>query len=124
MLHRNRSLIRVMLGLLSLLSGCVPEYKTDITQQCSNGKTDGNETDVDCGGSCNACPVEKACRGDADCATSTCVSGRCYDPTCRNSRQDQENGETDIDCGGPICPACKAAQHCALNADCANGNPC
>lgn len=124
MLPRTRILICVLLGFVSVFSGCVPDYKTEIAQQCSDGKTDGDETDVDCGGSCNACAVEKACKLDADCATSTCIALRCFDPTCRNGKQDEASGETDVDCGGPMCPACRATQHCSQNSDCANGDPC
>ncbi len=122
MLWRTRILICVLLGSLSLVTGCVPEFTTNLAQQCSNKKMDGDETDVDCGGSCTACPADKACKLDSDCTTSTCIEGRCYDPSCRDGRQD--NDETDVDCGGPSCMPCKATQHCALGTDCANGNPC
>jgi hypothetical protein len=86
MLRRTRILICVLLALVSVVSGCVPEYKTEIAQQCSNGKTDGDETDVDCGGGCNACTVDKSCKLDADCTSSTCINLRCFDPSCRNGR--------------------------------------
>lgn len=122
MLRWTRFFICMLLGLSSLLGSCVPEYKTDLAQLCSDGRTDGDETDVDCGGSCRACDAPRACGKDADCTTSTCVSGRCYDATCRDLKLD--NSETDIDCGGDTCPACKATLQCAKNSDCANGNPC
>jgi hypothetical protein len=37
---------------------------------CENGKKDGDETDVDCGGACtsHACATGKACAKDGDCA--------------------------------------------------------
>jgi hypothetical protein len=38
---------------------------------CSNGIKDGDETDVDCGGACLACP-SAACAADADCVTGAC----------------------------------------------------
>jgi hypothetical protein len=38
---------------------------------------DGNETDVDCGGSCKKCTVGKQCKGYQDCATEFCSAGQC-----------------------------------------------
>ncbi len=51
--------------------------------QCTNGKQDGDETGVDCGGSCGPCP--------------TCADGT------------QNQGEEGVDCGGP-CPRVCAPQ--------------
>jgi len=49
---------------------------------CSNNIKDGDETDVDCGGSCQS---------------------TCPDPTCNDGKQNQD--ETDVDCGGACgCP--------------------
>ena len=61
------------------------------TTSCSNGIQDGDETAIDCGGSCSSC-------------------GAAPVPTCDDGTQNQE--ETGIDCGGPcavvattiICP--------------------
>jgi len=40
---------------------------------CTDGILDGLESDVDCGGNCAAsCAAEKACYGDADCASNRC----------------------------------------------------
>ena len=36
---------------------------------CKNGKKDGGETDVDCGGSCTPCVAGKGCIVGADCAS-------------------------------------------------------
>jgi hypothetical protein len=46
---------------------------------CTDGKRNGGETDVDCGGSCPACGVGKACALDRDCARS----GICQGLSCR-----------------------------------------
>jgi hypothetical protein len=60
-----------------------------IPNHCKNRKKDGDETDVDCGGSCPPCndvpPVIIT--------PSNCINGI------------QDQGETGIDCGGP-CPPC------------------
>jgi N-acetylneuraminic acid mutarotase len=44
---------------------------------CTNGKKDGDETAVDCGGSCGPCEPNVVCKVDADCATKKCGGGFC-----------------------------------------------
>jgi hypothetical protein len=45
---------------------------------CSNGLKDGDETDIDCGGSvCPACVEGKACMVAADCDGGECFAGIC-----------------------------------------------
>jgi len=39
---------------------------------CSDGVLDGDETDVDCGGSCLPCAADKTCARDTDCTTRSC----------------------------------------------------
>ena len=48
--------------------------------ECSDGIKDGNETDVDCGGSCPGCADTRACNTGADCAGGTCSSNVCVTP--------------------------------------------
>lgn len=38
-----------------------------ITNQCSDGRQDGEETDVDCGGYCNSCRTGQGCKSNFDC---------------------------------------------------------
>ncbi len=46
--------------------------------QClKDGKVDGTETDVDCGGGCGPCAAGKACAKASDCATGACAGGTC-----------------------------------------------
>ncbi len=49
--------------------------------RCQNGIKDGDETDVDCGGSCGVCPEKKGCSAGSDCASGSCRAGAC-DPSC------------------------------------------
>jgi hypothetical protein len=42
---------------------------------CLDGVRNGDETDVDCGGSCAACAGTRRCGEDGDCASNLCVSG-------------------------------------------------
>ena len=44
---------------------------------CSDGIFNGDETDVDCGGSCNVCSVGKKCDQNTDCITNICKDGIC-----------------------------------------------
>src|SRR5207247_9990918 len=46
----------------------------------------GNETDVDCGGSCSECSNGRHCSSGGDCASGYCASGVCdVRPTCDGS---------------------------------------
>lgn len=59
-------------GLFS--AGC----KADVSAApCTNGVKDGDETDVDCGGSCGACENGKTCAENSDCQSGDCTSGKC-----------------------------------------------
>src|SRR5207253_1866743 len=49
---------------------------------CTDGKLDGDETDVDCGGSCKKCGDGKACISPGDCASGVCTGGTCKAATC------------------------------------------
>ena len=51
---------------------------------CDDGVQNGDETDVDCGGSCDACNQDVACREDADCAAGeSCIAELCRDGAVR-----------------------------------------
>jgi hypothetical protein len=52
---------------------------------CTNGGQDGDETDVDCGGTCPKCGLGKACKGNADCASDVCTTAGVCDvpPVCK-----------------------------------------
>ena len=53
---------------------CVPP-------SCSDNILNGEETDVDCGGSCDEkCYVGDNCRSNLDCRTNRCLSGSCGEP--------------------------------------------
>ena len=48
---------------------------------CGDCTQNGVETDVDCGGDCLPCRTGKACSGDWDCVSSSCVGGFCQEGT-------------------------------------------
>ncbi|MEY3015680.1 MAG: hypothetical protein RIT45_4415, partial [Pseudomonadota bacterium] len=90
---------------------------------CTDGSKNGDETDVDCGGSCpDACKDDKVCKADSDCASGNCESGLCKPSVVgANCNDGIKNGEeTDVDCGGSCPTACEVDQGCAVDADCAS----
>ncbi len=89
---------------------------------CLNGKLDGTETALDCGGpNCGPCSIGKTCKDATDCSSGICKAGVCAASDCTDG---VKNGsESDVDCGGSACPACGPAQACTSAADC-GGSPC
>lgn len=87
------------------------------TAECSDMAMNGDETDVDCGGSlCSPCPTGLKCAANYDCKSQVCESGTCAAPTCTDSVL---NGlETSIDCGGPECSPCPTSSACNVGLDC------
>ncbi len=76
---------------------------------CDDGIQNGDETDVDCGGTaCVACDptcsdgIQNQDETDVDCGGGTCTA---CDPTCSDGIQNGD--ETDVDCGGSTCAACE-----------------
>lgn len=54
--------------------------KCAITPTCTDGTKNGNETDIDCGGSCPQCATGKNCViGTSDCLSNNCVNSVCVD---------------------------------------------
>lgn len=47
---------------------------------CTDGEQNGNETGVDCGGSCAACPPPVECTIGSECASTHCIDHVCVDP--------------------------------------------
>jgi hypothetical protein len=86
-----------------------------------NGVRDGDETDVDCGGSTTpVCADGKACVQPEDCASSVCVNKACQAP---GPTDGVRNGdETDIDCGGSAPVVCAQGAKCKLDKDCSTKN--
>jgi hypothetical protein len=72
---------------------------------CTDGRRNGEEADVDCGGRCPACGDAALCAADADCTSGLCGSGRCVRlPGCREIRNfgySRGDGLYAIDPDGP-----------------------
>lgn len=86
---------------------------------CADGRLDGLETDLDCGGAhCAPCGGGALCLNAGDCAARSCLDHRCVEPTCTDGIA---NGlESDVDCGG-ACPKCALGGACELTSDCQLG---
>jgi hypothetical protein len=90
---------------------------------CTDGIKNGNETGVDCGGTCPLCATGQTCLVNSDCLTNACQAFQfiCVASQCVDNRQD--GAETDVDCGGGTCAACVVGQKCTVDSDCAS-NAC
>jgi hypothetical protein len=96
---------------------------------CSDQVWDGDESDLDCGGSCPPCPSGKRCVLAGDCVGGLCLpsigQGAYRDrvcalaATCLDGISDGD--ETDTDCGGPTCTRCTNGKKCTNPDDCLNG---
>jgi hypothetical protein len=84
--------------------------------RCDDGQKNGDETDVDCGGSCSPCGLARACLANQDCASGACdTSHLCVADRCSDGHQDGD--ETDVDCGGSCLP-CGVQSSCDVDQDC------
>lgn len=100
------------------------------TFSCKDGVKNGNEYDVDCGGTstCPACGLDKACSSTSAClAGLICYSADGYNKKCKASGSGngvKDLSETDIDCGGDVSynPArCPVGKACQVASDCEAG---
>lgn len=89
------------------------------TNTCANGMLDADETDIDCGGSCDACKAGSSCDVAADCTSLNCAGNICQESTCSDVIINQ--GESDFDCGGNYCGACQEGMQCVYHKDCLSG---
>jgi hypothetical protein len=100
--------------------GGPPDLQFVFPMMCHDKVTDGDETDVDCGGSCPPCAAGKACLHPKDCMSGVCANNRCAGPSCSDNIKN--GAETDIDCGGPTCPKCAQGKMCLGAGDCLSAN--
>ena len=109
-------------------SGTTTDGTTDSTtgnstgapESCDDGKKNGDETAIDCGGAvCTGCDIDATCTTDADCLSGSCEAGICVAATCEDAKKN--GSETDLDCGGAECAACLEGEVCEFGADCQSG---
>lgn len=107
----------LVLGLLLMMAAACGDGEgvERLSPRCDDGRRNGDEAAVDCGGSCDACEAEPTCRdgvqnGDeagidcgGACRACEAVAG-CTDGT-------QNGGEEGVDCGGN-CASCAPGATC------------
>jgi hypothetical protein len=90
-----------------------------VASSCESGDQDGDETGVDCGGSCTLCDNGAGCQLGTDCISGVCTNQECQPSGCTDGVL---NGtETDVDCGGSCLVKCAPGEACGVSADCAVG---
>jgi hypothetical protein len=110
-----------MAALLVVVGACSLAAPADeeLVGSCQDNLQNGDETDVDCGGSasgCGPCGVGQGCRQGSDCSSSTCDGTACGIGNCSDGAKNGTEG--DIDCGGD-CPAwCEEGETCNSEIDC------
>jgi hypothetical protein len=87
---------------------CGASDTCQVPVSCDDRLRNGNEGDVDCGGSdptCPRCDTGDRCRVDSDCDENSCVDGACASCDDGILNGDEER----VDCGGDDsgCPACE-----------------
>lgn len=98
---------------------CLLVGTANVCMNCGDGAKNGNEADVDCGGSCATdCVSGQTCGANADCDSNLCVGGLCAG--CSDATKN--GSETDVDCGGADCGPCFGGKICTANADCLSGS--
>ncbi|RLB54004.1 MAG: hypothetical protein DRJ42_10325 [Deltaproteobacteria bacterium] len=85
---------------------------------CTDGMRNGDETSLDCGGSCPPCSDGSGCSVGADCASGVCRAGFCLVPNCMDGAANGD--ESDVDCGGS-CDPCDGGLSCSAGTDCRSG---
>ncbi len=71
---------------------------------CTDGIQNGNETGVDCGGSCSPCPIPGCTNPSAHNYNPNATQN---DGSCETCIDGVQNGdETGVDCGGSLCDPC------------------
>lgn len=111
--------------------GLATDYDVCVPHHCANEVEDGDETDIDCGGSCGGCQLNASCSDDADCRLDLngngsndleCWDGICKATHCLNDVKDWD--ESDEDCGGAHCNRCDEGETCNTAGDCKSGRIC
>ena len=119
------------------IGGTPPSETTDADSEdedyypyghCGDGELSGDETDVDCGGSCIPCQIGQSCKVRSDCVTlecdqeqfvcvqSSCPEGCSLTGTCNEGMCECNPGWTGPDCSQPKC-----IDDCSGNGTCDGG---
>ena len=120
-----RTGVRVLLGTLVCMSACTSANTksnpsravAETNPTCLNGQRDGDETGVDCGGSCvTPCSGTSGASNPQDPGSQSTSTQPTPGPLASDGVQD--GSETDVDCGGPSAPRCGEGKSCLVDNDC------
>lgn len=67
----------ILLGGLLAASPALAQAEREPGETCTDGRKNGPEGDVDCGGDCRACRHGRACTHAIHCASGLCAEGAC-----------------------------------------------
>jgi hypothetical protein len=81
---------------------------------CTDRTRNGNEVDVDCGGSCGPCADGKHCASAADCSSHECTAGMC----CTTKTYEKTSGPV----SGTTQLCCAAGDELVTFSDCGTGH--
>ncbi len=113
----SESVVRVTVTVSDGTDSISYVFELFVLPACDDGSANGEETDVDCGGSvCEPCDDGLLCLVFTDCVSEICSDGTCGDSTCDDGLINQD--ETDVDCGGELCDPCQVEEACLLDRDC------
>ncbi len=88
---------------------------------CTDGRRNGSETDVDCGGQCGPCADNRSCMGGADCLGGFCDLGLCAEPPLFDTCECSRDKCSDCTQQRALCaetPGCVALVHCTAEFNC------
>jgi hypothetical protein len=88
---------------------------------CDDGKRNGAETAIDCGGSCTGCAPGVLCKVDADCQSGACEEGRCCGGSTVDCTRCARRLVIDLSCATTSDPV--ATEDCDRFLDCLADNP-
>ena len=83
---------------------CIDNTCQTVPAHCSDTVISGDETDVDCGGSCGGCAGGQMCSDGGDCLGFSCLANLCEPAHCGDGMQSGD--ELGVDCGGSCGTAC------------------
>ena len=85
-----------------------------------DGIRNGDETDIDCGGTvAPKCLAGKGCGEGSDCTSGVCAGGTCAPGSADDGVKNGD--ETDVDCGGTSSPKCAPGKACLEAKSCESG---
>ena len=83
---------------------CITGSCQTTPSHCSDSVLSGDETDIDCGGSCGGCAGGKMCNDGNDCLGFSCLTNICEPQHCGDGAMSGD--ELGADCGGSCGTAC------------------